>query len=107
MPGSLYVGAAAPVRTVFDVTSSGGEFDLSSITSARLVVRFDDGSSATWPAVVSNATETSARLTREHDAADIPPNTEGTARVRADITLGSGAVVRTRAVSVNILREGV
>lgn len=113
MAGSLYVGAASPVRTVFDVTSSGGEFDLSTITSARLVVRFADGSVVEWPATVSATppdlapTATAARLTREHDPADILAGVEGTARVRADVTLASGAVLRTRARPVEILREGV
>src|SRR6187551_683762 len=72
MSGSLYVGAAAPVRTVFEVTSSGGEFDLSTIDTASLLVRFANGSAATWPATVSAATETSATLTRSHDEDDIP-----------------------------------
>lgn len=113
MAGSLYVGAAAPVQTVFDVTSSGGAFDLSTIASARLFVRFADGSSGQWPAVVGPTppdvapTTTRARLTRVHDAADIPAGSEGSARVRADITLAGGAVVRTRWRPVEILREGV
>lgn len=107
MSGSLYVGAAAPVRTLFDVTSSGGAFDLATITSARLLVRFANGELATWDATVSQATTTGARLTRLHDAADIPLGAEGTARIRADITLASGDVVRTRWRPVEILRDGV
>lgn len=113
MAGSLYVGAAAPVQTVFDVSSSGAPFDLSTIASARLLVRFADGSAAEWPASVSATppdvapTATRARLTRVHDAADIPVGVEGTARVRADITLAGGAVVRTRWRPVEILRDGV
>jgi hypothetical protein len=112
--GNLYVGAAAPVQTVFDVTSSGGEFDLSAIDSARLLVRFVDGSTQTWDADVGPTppdvapTPTRARLTRVHEAADIPAGVEGTARIRADITL-SGVVepLRTRWRPVEILRDGV
>lgn len=107
MAGNLYPGAAAPVQTVFNVTSSGGAFDLSTIDSARLLVRFANGTSAEWPATVSNASETAARLTRVHDAADVPAGVEGTARVRADITLVGGEVVRTRWRPVEILRDGV
>lgn len=108
MSGLLYVGAAAPVQTVFDVTSSGGEFDLSTIASARLLVRFANGSSAEWPATVSGATATSARLTRVHEVADIPPGVEGSARIRADVTLtGVAEPVRTRWRPVEILRDGV
>jgi hypothetical protein len=107
MSGNLYPGAAAPVQTVFNVTSSGGDFDLSTIDSARLLVRFSNGSAAEWPATVSSATATAARLTRVHDAADVPVGVEGTARIRADITLGSGAIVRTRWRPVEILRDGV
>lgn len=113
MAGNLYVGAAAPVSTVFDVTSSGGDFDLSDIDSARLLVRFEDGSSASWTAVVSAIppdiapTATRARLTRLHDPADIPLGVEGTARVRADLTLTGGAQLRTRWRPIEILRDGV
>jgi hypothetical protein len=108
MAGSLYVGAAAPVRTVFNVTSTGGAFDLTTIASARLLVRFANGTVATWPATVSAPTTTSARLTRVHDEDDIPAGVEGTARVRADITL-TGVVepLRTRWRPVEILRDGV
>ena len=108
MSGSLYVGALAPVQTAFDVTSSGApSFDLTTITSARLLVRFENGSEAQWQASVSLATASSARLTRLHQAGDIPAGVEGTARVRADITLASGAALRTRWRSVVILRDGV
>lgn len=112
MAGSLYVGARAPVSTVFDVSSSGAPFDLSTITSAQLLVRFADGSAAAWPATVGPtppdvaATATRARLTRLHDAADIPVGVEGSARVRADVTLASGAALRTRWRAVEILRDG-
>lgn len=102
------MGAAAPVRTVFNVTSTGGAFDLSTIASARLLVRFANGSVATWPATVSSPTATSATLTREHEADDIPAGVEGEARVRADITLtGVDEPVRTRWRPVQILRDGV
>lgn len=108
MSGSLYVGALAPVQTAFDVTSSGeAAFDLTTIASARLIVRWADGSSGSWPVVVSGATPSSARLTRLHQAGDIPIGVEGTARVRADITLASGAALRTRWRPVEILRDGV
>lgn len=107
------MGAAAPVQTVFDVTSTGGSFNLSTISSARLLVRFANGTSATWVATVGAtppdgaATATRARLTRVHAEDDIPAGVEGTARVRADIELASGDVVRTRWRPVEILREGV
>lgn|SRR5262245_35138388 len=114
MAGALYVGAAAPVSTVFDVSSSGGAFDLTTIDSARLVVRFASGLERTWDATVSPVPPdvaviaTRARLTRVHDAADIPEGVEGTARVRADITLtGVAEPIRTRWRPVEILREGV
>lgn len=113
MAGNLYVGAAAPVQTVFDVTSSGEPFDLTTIASARLVVRFDDGSSQVWAADVGPTppdiapTATRVRLTRVHDADDIPSGAEGTARIRADITLtGVAEPIRTRSRSVDILRDG-
>lgn len=114
MAGSLYVGAAAPVSTVFDVTSNGGDFDLTTIASARLVVRFANGSEQTWAADVGPippdgaVTATRARLTRVHDPEDIPEGAEGSARLRADITLtGFAEPVRTRWRPVEILREGV
>lgn len=114
MSGLLYVGAAAPVQTVFDVTSSGAPFDLSTIATARLHVRFADGSSQVWAATVGPippdvaATATRARLTRVHDVDDIPPGVEGSARIRADITLtGVDEPVRTRWRPVEILRDGV
>lgn len=114
MAGNLYVGAAAPVSTVFDVTSSGAPFDLSTIASARLLVRFADGSAATWDADVGPTppdvapTPTRVRLTRVHEPEDIPPGVEGSARIRADITLtGVDEPVRTRWRPVEILREGV
>lgn len=114
MAGQLYVGAAAPVQTVFDVTSSGGDFDLSAIASARLLVRFANGTVAEWPCTLGatppdiTATPTRARLTRVHDVPDIPSGTEGTARVRADITLiGVAEPLRTRWRPVEILRDGV
>lgn len=111
--GDLYVGAAAPVSTVFDVTSSGAPFDLSTIASANLLVRFRDGSVATWPATVGPtppdvaAVATRARLTRLHAGGDIPAGVEGTARIRADILLTGGASLRTRWRPVEILRDGV
>jgi len=114
MSGSLYVGAAAPVSTTFDVTSSGAPFDLSAITSARLLVRFANGVTATWAATVGPVppdvaeTATRARLTRVHAAGDIPVGAEGTARIRADITLdGVAEPVRTRWRAVEVMREGV
>lgn len=108
------MGAAAPVSTVFDVSSSGGAFDLTTIASARLVVRFADGNVASWPAVVGPippavaVTATRARLTRVHAVDDIPDGAEGSARIRADITLtGVDEPIRTRWRSVEILPEGV
>lgn len=99
----LYVGAAAPVQTVFDVSSSGAPFDLSDIESARLVVAFSNGTSATWEATVTAQpgdlapTPTRCRLVRAHEPSDIPEGAEGTARVRADITLtGVDEPIRTR-----------
>ena len=114
MAGNLYVGAAAPVSTVFDVSSSGGAFDLTTIASARLVVRFANGTEQAWAASVGPippdvaATATRARLTRVHDVDDIPVGAEGSARVRADITLtGVAEPIRTRWRAVEILRDGV
>jgi hypothetical protein len=114
MAGNLYVGAAAPVQTVFDVTSRGAPFDLSTIDSARLLVRFEDGSTAIWPATIGPVppdvapTPTRARLTRVHDVGDIPLGAEGGARIRADISLTDVVEpVRTRWRPVEILREGV
>lgn len=116
MSGQLYAGAADPVRTVFDVTASGEDgFDLTEIESARLVVLFSNGITKTWEATVSShpdddegPTETRARLTRVHESADIPVGCEGTARVRADITLsGFASPVRTRWRALEVIPAAV
>lgn len=114
MAGNLYVGAAAPVQTVFDVTSSGEPFDLSSVVSARLLARFVNGASATWVATVGPVppdiapTTTRVRLTRVHQVDDIPAGVEGTVRIRADLTIdGVAEPLRTRWRAVEIIRDGV
>jgi hypothetical protein len=115
MAGALYVGAAAPIRTVFFVSSSGGAgFDLGTTESARLLVRFANGRTASWPAEVLPAPPhvalqpTIIQLVRVHDVEDIPTGAEGTARIRADVTLvGNPAPLRTRWRPVEILRDGI
>src|SRR5262245_7873770 len=115
MSGQLYAGAAAPVKTVFDVTATGEDgFDLTDIVSARLVFLFHNGVTKTFDATVGPtppdeaATATAARLTRVHESSDIPTGCEGSARVRADITLdGYPNPVRTRWRAIEVLPAAV
>lgn len=115
MSGHLYVGALAPVRTTFIVTASGSNgFDLTEATSARLVVKFANGVETSWDAAIEAVapdvavTATRARLVRVHEEGDIPAGVEGSARIRADITLADfTAPVRTRWRAVEVLPEAV
>lgn len=109
---ALYVGAAAPVQTVFDVSSSGAPFDLSTVDSAVLLVAFANGVTASWPVTVEaqpgddDPTPTRCRLVRVHDAADVPEGAEGTARIRADILLtGVAEPIRTRWRAFEVLSD--
>jgi hypothetical protein len=84
---ALYPGCVAPVKSRLTVETDDADFDLSTATGGRIVARFQNGSAATWTAVLSALSATSATLTREHEAADVPAGTEGIAYLHAEIDL--------------------
>ncbi len=111
----LYVGAAAPVTTKYDLTVSDVAFDLTTIEAggANLLVRFANSVTATWLCSTSGVppagspTASAVRLTRLHAPDDVPEGAEGIAKIRADVKLtGSAEPIRGEWMDVNIVPEG-
>lgn len=96
---ALYPGCVAPVKTVLVVTTEDADFDLSTVTGARINALFVDGRTASWDADLSAASATSLTLTREHIAADVPEGTEGVAYISGELDMpaASAAVITERA----------
>lgn len=99
---ALYPGCVAPVKSVLIVTSDDADFDLSTVTTARILALFANGATASWDADLSDDSATSLTLTREHVAADVPEGTEGVAYLSAELDMpaSSAAVITGRAAVV-------
>lgn len=91
---AVYPGIVAPASTRYDLTTDDPAFDLSTVTAARLVVLFDDETTATWDctfgAIPGVAAANGVRLTRLHQADDIPEGAEGKVMIRADCDIAGG-----------------
>jgi len=111
-PNALYVGAVSPVSTKYDLTVDDPAFDLSTATGGRLQVSFASGETATWECTLSpvppdvSIQPSRVRLTRLHDAADLPEGSEGTLRIFPEVDLpASAAPVRGQAAIVQVIRD--
>jgi len=113
MPNQLYPGCTAPVATRYDLTTDDPDFDLTTITAARLKVFFDNGDEAVWSCSMVPIPPDVAiqpgrvRLIRLHDAADIPEGSEGTITVRADVDIpASVSPIRGGPVMIPVTKDG-
>lgn len=106
MASGIYPGCVDPVKSVVNVTSSGAP-DLANVTAGRIVAVFDDDSTVSWDATLSNQTSTTLTLTRLHAATDVPDGVEGTAYLRASLdTPDSAEPLETLAKAVPVLKLG-
>jgi hypothetical protein len=103
----VYPGCVDPVSTVFVAECDDTAIDLTDVTAARIKVRFANGTDATWEAELSGADVGEVTLTRAHDAEDVPPRTEGTAYIYAELDLVGGATLITEAQPLPVLKVGV
>ena len=86
----VYVGALAPEYLSVTVERDGNSYisDLTTVTSAVLVVRKPDGTTVTWAVTLNNQTTGSVELRHVYAAGDI--SMPGTYTVLAKLTTGAG-----------------
>jgi len=106
MTQSLYPGGLDPLRSVVIVESSDANFDLALVASAVILAVLPDNTEKSWPATLSAQTSTSVTLTRIHEAGDIPDDAEGTAYLRAQLTLAGGEILETTSAPAPIAKLG-
>jgi hypothetical protein len=87
----LYPGCAAPIKSRVIVTTADADFDLSTATGGRIIVLFATGATASWAAELSDESDTSVTLTRDHETTDVPAGTEGVAYMHAEVDIPASA----------------
>lgn len=108
---AVFPGIVAPASTKYDLTTDDPAFDLSTVTAARLLVIYDNDDTATWDCTFGPIppdvapTATAVRLTRLHQADDIPAGSEGKIMIRADCDI-AGGVATGDWRTVTVEREG-
>ena len=110
---ALYVGAVAPVSTVYDLTTDDPAFDLTTASAADLHVWFENDDEADWSCSLSPIPPDGAigagrlRLTRLHQSADLPEGSEGTIRVQPRVTIPASAEpIRGEVRAIPVERAG-
>lgn len=88
---TIHQAAVAPYALRYDVTSTSGEFDLSTVTAGEFHILRGNGSEDTWSAGISNQTATSLRLTHVFISTDVPD--VETVVVEPHLTTPSGVLV--------------
>lgn len=107
---AVYPGIEAPASSWYDLTTTNVDFDLSTVTAARLNIIFQNETTAVWtcsfaPIAGVPAAE-GVRVTRLHSADDLPEGSEGFIRVQAECDLSGGGKARGEWVTIPVERAG-
>lgn len=87
---SVYAGAVAPARILFDITPSAALPDMTVVTAGYIRVTGPSGAVKNWTCTLSNQTTTTLRLTHVFAASGLDVTVPGKYKVQAFLSVPGG-----------------